>query len=52
MNYRCKKRKLMVGKKIVIILGSPRKNGNSAILAKQALAGVEAEGTEAESFYL
>ncbi len=42
----------MENKKIVIILGSPRKKGNSATLAKQAVAGAEAEGAEVESFYL
>ena len=38
--------------KVLIILGSPRKNGNSATLAKQVLAGAEATGAEVESFYL
>ena len=39
-------------KKAVIILGSPRKNGNSATLAKQAGYGVTAAGGSVETFYL
>lgn len=39
-------------KKILIIKGSPRKNGNSAVLAGQVAAGAEAAGAEVESFYL
>ena len=42
----------MGGKKIVILMGSPRKEGNSATLAKQVAAGAEAAGAEVESFYL
>ena len=38
--------------KIIIVKGSPRKNGNSAILAEQVAAGAEAVGAEVESFYL
>jgi multimeric flavodoxin WrbA len=37
---------------IVVMKGSPRKNGNSAILAEQAVAGAEAVGAKVESFYL
>ena len=33
-------------------MGSPRKNGNSALLAKEAIAGVKAAGAQVESFYL
>jgi len=33
-------------------MGSPRKDGNSATLAKQVAAGAEAAGAEVESFYL
>ena len=42
----------MGSKKIVIVLGSPRKQGNSATLAEQVAAGAEATGGEVESFYL
>jgi multimeric flavodoxin WrbA len=41
-----------VGKKVVILKGSPRRNGNSAILASQVAAGAEAMGAKVESFYL
>jgi multimeric flavodoxin WrbA len=39
-------------KKAVIILGSPRKNGNSAILAKQACKGIKTTGGSFQTFYL
>jgi multimeric flavodoxin WrbA len=39
-------------KKILIVKGSPRKNGNSAALAEQVAAGAEAAGARVESFYL
>jgi multimeric flavodoxin WrbA len=39
-------------KKIAVILGSPRKNGNSMILAKRAMEGIAAAGGESESFRL
>lgn len=42
----------MPGKKIVIVLGSPRKTGNSAALAEQVAAGAAAGGAAAETFYL
>ena len=42
----------MAGKKILLMMGSPRKEGNSATLAKQLAAGAEATGAEVESFYL
>lgn len=42
----------MAGKKIVIVLGSPRKEGNSVTLAEQVVAGAEASGAEVEMFYL
>jgi len=38
--------------KIVILKGSPRRFGNSAILADQVAAGAEAAGATVESFYL
>jgi multimeric flavodoxin WrbA len=42
----------MGGQKIVVVMGSPRKEGNSAALAKQVVAGAESKGAEVESFYL
>lgn len=38
--------------KIVCILGSPRKNGNSAKLAQHFLARAEKHGAETESYFL
>jgi multimeric flavodoxin WrbA len=42
----------MASKKVFVAMGSPRKDGNSATLAKQVAAGAEAAGAEVESFYL
>ena len=42
----------MAGKRIVIVKGSPRKNGNSAMLADQVAAGARAAGAQVESFTL
>jgi multimeric flavodoxin WrbA len=42
----------MPNTKIVIVKGSPRKNGNSATLAEQVAAGARAAGAEVESFFL
>jgi len=42
----------MGGKSIVIVMGSPRKEGNSATLAKQVAAGAQKSGAKVESFYL
>ena len=39
-------------KKVVIVMGSPRKNGNSATLAQRVADGAKAVGAEVESFYL
>ncbi len=39
-------------KKILVFMGSPRRKGNSAILAGQVAAGAEAAGAEVESFFL
>jgi len=39
-------------KKILIAMGSPRKEGNSASLAKQVASGAEAVGAKVERFYL
>ena len=42
----------MKGKKILVFLGSPRRNGNSALLAKETMAGAKFGGAQVESFYL
>ena len=42
----------MSGKKILIVKGSPRRNGNSAALAEQVEAGARAAGAEVESYHL
>jgi len=42
----------MGSKKVLIFMGSPRKEGNSTTLAKQVTAGAEAAGAKVESFYL
>lgn len=39
-------------KKVLVILGSPRKKGNSAILAGQIAKGAAAQKTEVETVYL
>ncbi len=39
-------------KKVLILLGSPRKKGNSAILAQEIAKGAQAEGAEVESLYI
>jgi multimeric flavodoxin WrbA len=39
-------------KQVIIVLGSPRKNGNCAALAEKAAAGVGASGAKAEIIYL
>jgi multimeric flavodoxin WrbA len=39
-------------KQVLVLLGSPRKRGNSAILASKIAAGAKAGGAEVESFYL
>lgn len=38
--------------KTLVILGSPRKKGNSAILADRIIQGIEASGGQAESVFL
>jgi multimeric flavodoxin WrbA len=43
---------LMARQKILIFMGSPRKEGNSTTLAQQVAAGAEAAGAEVESFFL
>lgn len=42
----------MNAKRILILKGSPRKNGNSSILADQVAAGAKQAGAEVESFTL
>lgn len=41
-----------MGTKVVILKGSPRENGNSAILADQVAAGAREAGAQVEGFYL
>ena len=41
-----------MGKKIVILKGSPRARGNSSVLADQVAAGAQEAGAEVESHYL
>jgi len=41
-----------VTKRVMIVLGSPRKNGNSALLAQQAAAGAQSCGAMVEMIYL
>ncbi|RPI77303.1 MAG: flavodoxin family protein [Desulfobacteraceae bacterium] len=42
----------MSPKNIIILLGSPRKKGNSALLAQEAAKGAQEAGAAVESFYL
>jgi multimeric flavodoxin WrbA len=42
----------MSDKKIIILMGSPRKNGNSSALAHKAAEGIISEKAEFESFFL
>ena len=42
----------MPGKKVVILLGSPRKNGNTAALAAKVAEGAKAAGARVETAYL
>jgi len=39
-------------KRVLVVLGSPRRKGNSATLARQAAAGAKSAGAEVETFYL
>ena len=39
-------------KKVVVLLGSPRKKGNSTALAKQIIHGAESSGAMVETVYL
>jgi multimeric flavodoxin WrbA len=42
----------MGGQEILVVMGSPRKEGNSATLARQVAAGAESKGGKVERFYL
>jgi len=42
----------MVRKKVLVFMGSPRREGNSTILAGRAARGAKRAGAEVESFYL
>ncbi len=39
-------------KRVVVLLGSPRKKGNSTVLANQIVQGVESVGAKVETVYL
>ena len=39
-------------KHVLVLLGSPRKKGNSTVLAKQIMRGAESTGAEVETVYL
>ena len=39
-------------KNVTVVLGSPRRNGNSAIMANKAMEGIKASGGDCEVFYL
>ena len=39
-------------KRVIIVVGSPRKNGNSATLAGRVAEGARAAGADVETFYL
>ena len=39
-------------KKVLVIMGSPRRNGNSATLAQNVIAGVKSAGATVDSYYL
>jgi multimeric flavodoxin WrbA len=41
-----------MAQKILVVIGSPRRNGNSASLAKQVTAGARAVGAKAETVFL
>mgnify|MGYP001825705584 FL=1 len=39
-------------KEVLVLLGSPRKQGNSTTLARQIIKGAESAGAEVETIYL
>jgi multimeric flavodoxin WrbA len=45
-------RKKMARKRVMIVIGSPRKKGNSSILAQRVAAGAKAGGATVETFTL
>jgi len=47
-----KAKKTGIGKKMVILLGSPRREGNSAALAERIAAGAAEAGAKVQTFYL
>jgi len=49
---KAKAKKSGVGKKVVILLGSPRREGNSAALANRIAAGASEAGAKVQTFYL
>jgi multimeric flavodoxin WrbA len=42
----------MESRRVLVLLGSPRKEGNSAILAEQIIRGAESEGAKVEKIFL
>ncbi len=42
----------MAQKKIVVVMGSPRKNGNSVTLAERAIAGAEEAGAKVDAYFI
>ena len=42
----------MASSKVIVVIGSPRRGGNSDTLAKQVVAGAREAGAEVESFHL
>lgn len=48
----CWDRGKKMNSKILIVLGSPRKKGNSAILAAQVAEGAMAKGADVDSIYV
>jgi multimeric flavodoxin WrbA len=39
-------------RKVMVVIGSPRKKGNSSVLAKQVAAGAKTNGAKVETFFL
>lgn len=52
LSERKEEEKAMGNRKVLIFMGSPRREGNSTTLAKKVAAGAEAAGATVESFYL
>ncbi|HEJ84144.1 MAG TPA: flavodoxin family protein, partial [Desulfobacteraceae bacterium] len=38
--------------KVLVLLGSPRKNGNSTLLAREIAKGAESAGADVETLYI